>query len=250
MKTKPIAFASLFALSTLSGAALATPASAQSAFDWSGPYIGANVGVGHGDTEWSGIMVPDYPDQDFSGRFSSDGFSGIVGGAHAGYNAQFGQAVAGVEAGFTLGDLTGKDRCFGSPDYGDYSADCTTEVNWMGELTAHLGVAPVDRVLFYVKGGAALANVDFTPKNHDYSGSVYGTTNDDRWGFVLGLGAQYAIDANLSVGVEITYRDFGKNRTKFKQTQNLGGSDEYGPPFSADTQLEVSTIVARINYKF
>lgn len=235
----------LIAVAGMSGAMVATSAHAQSSFDWSGPYIGVNVGYGFGDTSWSNIVVPSDSGQNFAGEFSSSDFSGIVGGVQAGYNFQFGMAVAGIEAGVDLGDLSSSELCFGS--YEDYSADCTTEVNWMVDLAARLGVAPINRALVYVKGGGSFADVDFAPKNLSLAGSGYRTSNDTRLGFLLGIGAEYAVSDNISLGAEYTYRYFGKESTDFRPSGTLTGINV---PFSADTKLTVSTIMARLNYKF
>ena len=237
----------LVAFAGLSGAGFTAPAYAQDSFNWTGPYIGANAGYGWGDTDWSDIVVPSNAGQNLSGTFSSSNFSGIVGGLQAGYNIQFGQFVAGVETAFDFGDLKGSDGCFGR--LGDFSADCKTDVRWMWDLTARLGVVPMDRALLYVKGGASIAGLKFSPDNETGFAATggYGSTTDSRWGYVLGIGAAYALNSNLTVGVEYNYRDYGTSSTDFNPT---GLKNQYNPPFKADTKVKVNTVVATVNYKF
>ena len=250
---KKTMLASVVALAAVSSAVFASNAYAQDAFDWTGLYAGVDVGFGSGDTDWSNIVVPSDTGQNYAPVFSSSSFSGVVGSAHVGYNSRFGQWIAGVEGGITVGDLTGTDVCFGNPSYGDYYADCETKVKWIADFAARIGGSPVDRTFVYVKGGLSIANADFTAKNEMREGGGgtptggYGTTNDTRAGYLLGVGAEYAVNRNWTLGLEYNYRDFGTKNTSFTPAPPV---DWPNPPFSADTTLKVSTFVARVSYKF
>lgn len=245
---KSLVFSGLVALAGASGALFVTDASA----DWNGFYGGANVGYGDGDTSWSNIIVPSEPAQNYEPEFSSSSPSGAVGGVHAGWNSQNGEWVFGFEGGISFGNLDGTHVCFGSPSYGDYYADCKTEVNWMGDLAFRAGFTPSDRALVYVKAGVSLADVDFAPKNEFGTGGRpatggYGTSNERLTGLLLGIGGEYMVNPKLSLGLEYVYRDFGDEQTHFRPTGLL---NEYNPPFSATTDLKINSIVARVSYKF
>src|SRR5262245_31065763 len=63
-------------------------------YNWSGLYVGVNAGYGWADTDWRGPAT-------FFGvnTFSTDPRGGLVGG-HIGYQHQWGNIVAGVEASY------------------------------------------------------------------------------------------------------------------------------------------------------
>src|SRR5690242_1486580 len=93
---------------------------AGSAYDWSGFYAGAHVGVANGHITATDVQQPD-------GGFFTDkvpagtegfGFSdtNIAGGAHIGYQSQWDQFVFGGEATWTA---TGIDKTITSPYFPD-----------------------------------------------------------------------------------------------------------------------------------
>ena len=113
--------------------------------------------------------------------------------------------VFGVEG--DLGILGAEDRQasateFTKADYGAY-----------GALTARLGYAE-ERWLFYLKGGAAFANIE------NSAGAIAGgvvdatdlTKDDDtRVGWAIGAGAEFAFQPNWSMKIEYLYMDFGSD---------------------------------------
>lgn len=217
----------------------------QQSIGWSGFYAGVNLGYGWGSTNWSDIIVPSDSGQDLSGTFSSTKPSGIVGGIQAGYNFEFAPKIVwGFEGGLSGAGLSDSKVCFGN--YGDYQADCHTKVDWMADLAVRLGFTPMDRLLIYGKAGGAYAHVEFQPQNGPDAGG-YASTSDDRFGYLVGVGAEYAFNNRWTFGLEYDYRNFGKNRVDFTPNPPLG---EVNVPFSANTSLNVNTLVARINYRF
>jgi outer membrane immunogenic protein len=80
----------------------AAPASAQSAADWSGPYIGV-----HGGGAWGNTHTRDLDQYDLvaNDHWSHDA-NGFVGGAHLGYNALLENFLVGIEG--DLGYLGGR----------------------------------------------------------------------------------------------------------------------------------------------
>ena len=119
-------------------------------FSWTGFYIGGHLGYG-----WGNSSTGPRSGAPFDG--GGDGFtvqpSGWLGGVQGGYNWQIDKVVFGVEG--DLGIIGAEDRQtssteFTKADYGGY-----------GTLTARLGYAE-ERWLFYLKGGAAFANIENT----------------------------------------------------------------------------------------
>ncbi|WP_414473489.1 outer membrane protein [Microvirga sp. M2] len=145
-------------------------------FTWTGFYVGVNAGVGFNNGDDDLVFNPTttiFADSNNDASF--------VGGGQVGYNYQMGSFVVGVE-----GDLQWAD--FGSTTYdftgvggGLYTRN---SADWFGTVRARVGVA-FDRALIYATGGWA-----FT---------------DNRNGWTVGGGLEYAITNNLSAKLEGLY---------------------------------------------
>ncbi|PNG24523.1 outer membrane protein [Methylocella silvestris] len=173
-------------------------------FTWTGLYVGGQIGYGWANSAISGWG----PFFAFSGVSYSP--SGILGGAHVGYNLQFNQIVLGLE-----GDVegTGVDKT-----YGFGPTLYTTQIPVQGSIRARLGFA-VDRALFYATGGAAFAGV--TNQYQSYLG--YNSLNRSLAGWTIGGGLEYALTNNWSVRAEYRYSDFG-TATDYTFTAGPGGN--------------------------
>ncbi len=129
------------------------------AFTWTGVYIGGQVGYGWGTSnvynETDAVTEPNLTQ------------SGIVGGAHIGYNYQVSQFVFGLE-----GDVNGSSESnsqFNAPvEYG-------IRKNVDASIRGRIGYA-FDRVLIYATGGGAYG--DFHTTYND--GIVFDSFNHGR----------------------------------------------------------------------
>src|SRR5215204_4967863 len=115
----------------LSGPALAADLPAQPiepapitmpiAYDWTGFYVGAQVGYAWGSTDINidGTDIELSPDAD-----------GVVGGLFVGYNVMFNQVVVGLEADIEATNISGDDDWDDGVDFwhGDHDS------NWQGSL--------------------------------------------------------------------------------------------------------------------
>jgi len=158
------------------------------AFTWSGVYIGGQVGYGWGTShvynETDGLTEPNLSQ------------SGVVGGAHIGYNYQVSQFVFGLE-----GDVNGSSER--DSEYNDPIA-YSLRKNVDASIRGRIGYA-FDRVLIYATGGGAYG--DFHTSYND--GIYYDSFNHGRFGWTVGGGIEYAIDNNWSVRAEYRYTDYG-----------------------------------------
>jgi outer membrane immunogenic protein len=158
------------------------------AFTWSGVYIGGQVGYGWGTSN--------VYDQSTGNAASGLSQSGVVGGAHIGYNYQVSQFVFGLE-GDVNGSSESNTQYYSTGSYG-------VRENVDASIRGRIGYA-FDRVLIYATGGGAYGN--FKTSYND--GTSYDSFNHGRIGWTVGGGIEYAIDNNWSVRAEYRYTDYG-----------------------------------------
>ena len=203
------------------------PAYVQQVFSWTGFYVGAQLGGQWGsdhdrNATPAGVLVIDP-------AFTS---SGVVGGAHIGYNWQASSIVFGLE-----GDLEGSSMSGGyRTALGTAGTDFTNR--WQASIRGRLGLA-ADRALFYVTGGGAWADLRY---NEIYpTGSQVFTPS--RFGWTLGAGVEYAFTPNWSARLEYRYADFGRlTNTITAIPASVGFTDTHDPRFH--------TVRAGVSYHF
>jgi outer membrane immunogenic protein len=101
------------------------------------------------------------------------------------------------------GSTVGTGLCAGS--------GCETRQTWFGTARGRLGYAGWDRWLPYFTGGAAFGGIKTTT-----GAGVEDTQN--RFGWTLGGGIEYALMSNWTAKVEYLYADLGtKNDVSFKE---------------------------------
>jgi outer membrane immunogenic protein len=140
-----------------------------SAYSWTGPYLGGNLGYQWGRTTRS----PSQP-------------TGIAGGVQGGYNWQTGQFVFGTEA--DIMRSAANDRFagwkFSNP--------------WFGTLRGRAGFT-FGRVMLYGTLGLAFGGG---------TAEVTGATNRrTHWGWTTGAGMEFAVNTNWSARIEYLYVD-------------------------------------------
>jgi opacity protein-like surface antigen len=182
-------------------------------FSWTGCYLGAHVGGG-----WArkGVTDPVQLVQDnLSGigpvrtgvTTASVSPTGVVVGGQIGCDYQFAPSwVVGVE-GAASGSTMKGSTTVALPFSGD-TALVTARTDFIASATARFGYA-ADRWLFYVKGGAAWAG-----DKYDVTGSFTGTPFgfeglDQRLGWVVGGGLDWAFYHHWSLVLEYDYYQFG-----------------------------------------
>lgn len=187
-------------------------------YNWTGFYIGADIGGGWGKHDRS--VVP-------PGFVNSYNSSGIIGGIHAGYNWQMQSIVLGLETDINWTSIKGDDGGAGG------TTD-ETKVKWLGSTVARAGFA-WDRFLVFAVGGWAYGGLD-----HSNAGPPVQTFSSTRSGWTVGGGAEYAINANWIARIQYRYYDLGTY-------QNLAPTNGV-LPYQVGNKL--STVTAGISYKF
>jgi outer membrane immunogenic protein len=197
-------------------------------YDWSGFYLGANGGYGSNRACWGSFAAGLVPE-------GCNSKSGGVFGGQGGYRAQFGQFVVGVEAEGDWANLRASVPSVLVP--GGISSAKVTSV---GLFTGQIGYA-ANAALFYLKGGAALANNNFLVQNAAGVGLYYATSH--KVGATVGVGFEYGFTPNWSAGIEYDRLMMGNANNSF--------SVPAGAAAVANTiSQNIDMVTVRVNYKF
>ena len=156
--------------------------------DWSGAYVGAQLG--YGDVDSNGAAI---------------GGSGAIGGVHAGYMFDYGKFVAGAELGYDAANI----------NLGRARGDSLDNVARLKLIAGY----DMGSTLVYGSVGAAYAEA-----------TVTGATLKDN-GTFAGIGANFALSDQWSVGGEYLYHKF----------DNFDASG---------VDFDVQTIQAKVSYSF
>lgn len=186
----------------------ASAVAVSSAHDWSGLYAGVAGGYSVGTVDWTGQF---FAGEIGGGEFGGDvDLSGWALGLQAGANAQFDMFVLGIEGDISWANISGE----GAPLGGGIDATVpSSTLNWIGTLRGRAGVA-VDQVLLYGTAGFAIAGGEMGLTNLD-------ALNDNRTadisakGWTAGVGAEIALDDNLSIKGEYLYTSLTMDEVQF-----------------------------------
>ena len=205
---KKIAFAAaVLALGTVSASAAdmaarytKAPVAVAAVYNWTGFYIGADVGYGWGRstgtlTNAAGLFPVNY---------SLDP-SGVLGGGFVGFNYQVSNVVLGIEADWQAADLnqSGNFLFGGVPTYA-----FGTKVKDYGSVRGRFGLA-FDRWMVFGTGGFAWGNWE---TSYGFIGTPAFVTSDvsSHAGWTAGAGVEYAFADNWLGRVEYRYTDLGR----------------------------------------
>ncbi|MEH2473128.1 opacity protein-like surface antigen [Nitrobacteraceae bacterium AZCC 2161] len=213
------------------------------ALNWTGFYLGVHGGHGWADNSFSN-------DQGGGQRFEGITSKGWVGGGQAGYNWQFGRAVAGLEADFSVTDLKGDSNSLVS-NAGLRTSTWSDDVKYLGTARGRLGWSPLDNVLVYGTGGLAWEKITRTSTSVDRTAP--GATNtfvnpNDHFGWVAGVGAETMLwNSNWIGRLEYLHYDFGTIEGTFT-------SSSTNPAASVSTdrggRQTIDVVRAGVSYKF
>ena len=215
-------------------------------YNWSGIYIGVHAGYGKGMKQWRGPSF-DYDVQ------------GFLAGGQIGLNQQIGNWVIGIEADASWSNIRGRQDLFaGGAVIGQVlTASASTNIDRIVTVAGRLGFAQ-DRWLVYLKGGAAWAHESHTRATAStlqiiggpaltVSDSIAGSEN--RFGPMVGFGAEYALWGNWSFKSEYNYLHFLDGTARLSGTSTFVG---FVLPSRADITIPQAIHLAKfgVNYRF
>jgi outer membrane immunogenic protein len=239
-------------------------------YNWTGFYIGGNVGGAWGNfdprtsTVYSddGWFVPsDIPAIDRVGIQSSKP-TGFTGGFEAGYNWQSRNFVFGVEEDIDALSLSsGASSGALYPGYPfTFTVTSNISTTWLATVRGRLGYA-VNNWLFFVTGGAAFTDLrgkfafSDTWDNKARNASESASFSDTKTGYAIGGGVEAGLWGNWSVKGEYLYANFG---TVSATSTNLTAFSPLLLPqtafpsnvFTHSFDLKANIARAALNYRF
>jgi outer membrane immunogenic protein len=185
-------------------------------FRWTGVYIGAHLGGGRGFIKENSVPFA-FARSTIAPLPASIGVGGWLAGGQIGANYQIDSWVLGFEAQASWADFTGSTACTANivpVVAGVGGASCTSKIDALGTVAARLGVA-FDRLLLYGKGGAAWTNDNYQVLMNTAVRPLLFSNNETRWGWMAGIGVEYAFTDNWTAKIEYNYMDMGNYAVRF-----------------------------------
>jgi outer membrane immunogenic protein len=220
-------------------------------YNWTGWYVGGNVGYGRG-----GGNVDLAPTNNptsigyFGGTFPAFipaherlNPSGVIGGGQVGYNWQWDRLVAGIEADIQGADGRGTVNTLVAP----ITSLTTQRLDWFGTVRGRIGLA-ANSVLFYATGGLAYGQVNHVFSTNNDGGGAFENiaSRDTRAGYAVGAGVEWGFAPQWTVKAEYLFLDFGS------PTFATIGTGTTPPGASIDAHFQDRFHIARVgvNYRF
>jgi outer membrane immunogenic protein len=244
------------------------PAVVDPGYDWTGFYLGGNVGYSWGRSSDTSTLTNGAGTVLFTSADRTN-LDGIVGGGQIGYNWQMQNWVWGFEA-----DIQGTDEK-GSRAFTCPTGVCTPstvppgflalvivvpgaavplsldqKIDWFGTVRARAGVLVSPRVLLYATGGLAYGEV----KSSEIVGGVAGfSSTTTNVGYTVGAGVEGVIGGNWTAKLEYLYVDLGRVSGSFATAiPALGAGTVANGTLTSNYSSRITDNVLRVglNYKF
>jgi outer membrane immunogenic protein len=209
------------------------------AYNWSGFYIGGNLGAGFSKGTFSDSIGSTFN--------STNSNTSFLGGGQVGVNYEFYNGVViGAEAMFDWAPNTNNTITATGPD-GVTTGTAQFNNRWLTTATGKLGYA-WDRVLLYGKGGWAWvgqsnSNVSVTSPAGTFPTSI--SSNSTLGGWTAGVGVEWAFAGNWSARAEYDYIGLQNQNYTVTSTNPLFNGDTIGT-----SSRSIQLVTAGLNYKF
>ena len=259
----------------------APPATAPAPFTWTGLYVGADFAYSWTDDRWIDVASANVFDRTFfnwgpPSALSASGatgarLDGFLSGITTGYNWEFADRfVGGVEsdiAGAAVRGGGGLENIVANPSRAGVSAVTGAKLDrnleYLGTVRARLGYEFTPHLMAYVTGGFAYGGANeivtigqnLTPSLLAGS-AARGSIFENRLGWTVGAGLEYALTRNVSARLEYLYYDLGSigmTNTSISPLAFQGvvlGRQALTDATSAWTRYDGHIVRAGVNYRF
>jgi opacity protein-like surface antigen len=233
------------------------------AWSWAGPYIGGNVGYSAGRSKTTGAFS-DPTGAALFATASTENLSGVIGGIQGGYNWQWGNWVAGIEADVQIsgegatpryvcpGAICNPTIGFDAPVLARF--DQGPKLDSFGTLRGRFGTTVTPEVMVYGTGGLAVGSTRSTATLSgtavDANGNPFPISNNastltHRLGWAAGAGVEGRLFGNVTGKIEYLYMDFGTVSSIVTNPLNATPVT-----FSSNSHVTDNNVRAGVNYKF
>jgi outer membrane immunogenic protein len=213
----------------------ARPVAAPLLYNWTGCYIGGNVGGG-----WSRMDTTRLQTDLVSpavANYGRENDSAFIGGGQAGCDFQTGNLVFGVQGQFDFGNINGRHSLVDFPTFSE-----TNSLKSVITGTGRVGYLWTPAFLGYVKGGVAFLrdrNQVFSP-----TGALLQSASFTLPAMTVGVGGEWMFTPNWSVFAEWNYV-FIEDDAAQHFTPSPGVVGE-----TLNTRQRAQTALVGVNYKF
>jgi outer membrane immunogenic protein len=227
------------------------------AYQWSGCYVGLNLGGGTSGTNFSSSVGPGTHLLGADpGVVAASGGGGansdnVLGGGQVGCNWQSGTLVLGLEGDF--------DYFHSNPNFGNntntlsdgvtpFTISQSLTTNYLATVRPRIGIG-ADRNLAYITGGVAFTQVSYTESYTDGAvppGAGSASASRNLVGWTAGAGWEYALADHWTVRAEYLIAGFPKTSALGAVTDAAGGSNALG----GSSDVTIQLLRAGVNFKF
>lgn len=245
-------------LTALLGLGFGAEASADvgaSARNWTGFYVGGNVGYGFdadNDVKTTGQAPGNVNNVNGGARparvsMEPDGFTG---GAHVGYNLQFGRAVVGLETDIAYTDFEDKRNVPTTALNGVDRLNNRFEqsLDYLGTVRGRAGYL-FGSTMVYATGGLAYGQLDneaifFGPAGQR---QFQGSSDGVELGYAVGGGVEHALSERWSASFGYMYYDLGEDTVDVAVIPGSGGG---GTGYDSEFDTSGHIVRAGFSYRF
>jgi outer membrane immunogenic protein len=153
---------------------------------------------------WDGFYVGLH-----GGWGKSDPADGFLGGAQLGYNWQTGPLVYGLEADFSISDISfSESGTVCDPGLGCVSASVNGSIDWMATVRGRVGYLIQPNFLFYGTAGLGIAHGSASATVSGFGLTEKAAVTDTEWDFVYGVGIEGKLNQAMTLRIEyLTFND-------------------------------------------
>jgi outer membrane immunogenic protein len=177
-------------------------------YDWTGFYVGGNVGYSWGRSNTTVDFYDSITDALLASPSGSFNMNGVVGGGQAGYNWQRGRWVFGLEADIQASGQQGSGTfaCGTACPVPGTTVTIDQRLDWFGTARGRLGYTVTPRVLVYATGGLAYGEIQTNG-----SGAIPATLSAStlKAGWTVGAGVETALGRGWTGKIEYLYMNLG-----------------------------------------